>query len=166
MNHLRVISNPIHRAQSQPIQPIDFIKRWSLCHDLGQVTIHLERAAHVHCDDHEVSLHTLKTAQGYLLNKYISESISLSLGRTHDSILYDSLLFQNMRTSPFPMMAEAIAKEWGLSNHLKEVIFYITVYKNFYPLFPYMRPVFLKQALKHLRREISAKEQIISISTD
>jgi hypothetical protein len=126
----------------------------------------LERAAPIHCDDHEGRLHALKTAQGYLFNKHIAECINLSLGRTHDSILCDSPLLQKMRTSPFPMMAEAIAKEWGLSNHLKEVVFYITVYKNFYPLFPYMRPVFLMQALKHLQREISAKEQIISISTD
>lgn len=166
MNHLRVILNPKHRVQSQPIQPIDFIKRWSLCHDLSQVIIYLERAARVHCDDQEASLHALKVAQGYLFNKHISEYINLSLGRNHDSILYDSPLFQNMRTSPFPMMAEAIAKEWGLPKNLKEVIFYITVYKNFYPLFPYMRPVFLKQALKHLQREISVQEQLIYRSTD
>lgn len=164
MNHFKVISNPMRSPQIRKIQPIDFIERWSLCSDLSQVIIYLERSVHVvHRDE---SLHALKMAQWHLFNKHIAEYIQLSLGRTFDSILYDAPLFQKMRASPFPMMAEAIAKEWGLSTHLKEVIFYITVYKNFYPLFPYMRPVFLKQALKHLQREIRVKEPLSSTSTD
>lgn len=166
MNHFKIISNPICYPQSRHIRPIDFIEQWSLCPDLSQVIIYLERAIHVHRDNVEVSLHALKIAQGHLLNKHIAECMLLSLGRTYDSILYDAPLFQKMRASPFPMMAEAIAKEWGLSIHLKEVIFYITVYKNFYPLFPYMRPVFLKQALKHLQREIRAKGPLSSTTTD
>jgi len=166
MNPFKVISNPIHSPQNRPIQPRDFIEQWSLCRDLGQVIISLEHAAQALRDDPEASIHTLRLAWFHLYDKYLGECIKLSLGRNHDSALYDSPLFQRMRASPFPMMAEAIAKEWGLSSNLKEVIFYITVYKNFYPLFPYMRPIFLKQALKHLEREMSDKKQLISTSTD
>lgn len=166
MKQFKVISNPICYPQSRYIRPTDFIEQWSLCPDLSQAIIYLERAVHVHRDNVEASLNALKIAQGHLFNKYLAECIQLSLGRTFDSILYDAHLFQKMRTSPFPMMAEAISKEWGLSIHLKEVVFYITVYKNFYPHFPYMRPICLKQSLKHLQREISAKEQLIVTSID
>lgn len=166
MNHLTVISNPFYTTQNRSIEPIDFIERWSLCRDLRQVIIRLKHATQTLHDDPEASLDALRLAWFHLHDKYLDERIRLSSGRTQDSILYDSPLLQKMRTSPFPMMAEAIAKEWGLSSHLKEVIFYITVFKNFYPLFPYMRPAFLKQALKHLEKEMNDKKQLIAPTTD
>ena len=165
MNYLKIISNTSPSLQDRPINPLDFIERWSLCHDLGQVILCLESAACRHRNDTEASLDILRSARQHLYGKYINEHIKLSLRNKDDLISYGVPLFQEMRISPFPMMADAIAKEWSLSNHLKEVIFYITLYKNFYPLFPHMRPVFLKHALKHLEKEINAKKQFIFLTT-
>jgi hypothetical protein len=169
MKHLRLISNPTYplqaaqgqSTQGQSIQPVDFIWHWSLCYDLGQVIVYLAHSVQDHRDDAESCLYDLKMAQWHLFNRYLAESISLSVSDNHDSRILHAPLFQKMRTSPFPMMSEAVATEWGLSGHLKEVVFYITLYRNFYPLFPYMRPIFLKQALKHLKREIQSKESSV-----
>lgn len=151
MTHLRLILNKTHYVQKQSIQPADFIKRWSLCHDLACVVKYIARATH---DDFKPS--TIQMAEWHLLKKIIEEQDILSKKSAANSNTYDPPLIQSMRTSPFPMMARAIAKEWGLSLHLREVLFYITVFQNLYHRFPYMRTVLLKQALRHLRQEINA----------
>lgn len=164
MNHLTVISNPTHTPQNRSVQPIDFIQHWSLCRDLGEVIIRLERASHLLHEDADASSYVLLLARFHLFDKYLGECIGLSMRQKDVPTFRNAPLFQRMRTSPFPMMAESVAKEWGLSNHLKEVVFHITLYKNFYRQFPYMRPVFLKQALKHLDREMDAINQFITLT--
>ena len=163
MNHLRVISNPVHPSQSRPIQPMDFSEKWSLCYDLASVVEYAVRAAHA--DSIVNVFQDLKMAEWHLLKKIIEEQGRLSKNPFFDPLIYNSPLVQNMRTSPFPMMAEAIAREWGLPLDLKEVIFYITTFQNLYYRFPYMRAVLLKQAFKHLKREIDAAHEQLTHPT-
>jgi hypothetical protein len=59
-------------------------------------------------------------------------------------------------------MPAAIAKEWGLSPRLEEVIFYIGTFQKLFYLFPLTRVICLKQALTHLKAEIKAYEDVTS----
>lgn len=154
MTRLRLILNKSHYVQKHIIQPIDFIRRWSLCHDLACVVKYIARSAQV---DSQQS--TLEMAEWHLLKKIIEEQENLNKKVSRGISLYDPSLVQDMRDSPIPMMAKTVAKEWGLSFQLREVLFYITAFQNLYHRFPYMRTVLLKQALKNLRQEINAHDQ-------
>lgn len=161
MKHLRLILNKSHFVRKQSIQPSEFIKRWSLCHDLSCVVKYIARAAHSGSAQSD-----LEKAEWHLLKKIIDEQEILNKKLSTGSSLYDPSLVQDMRNSPFPMMARAIAKEWGLTFHLREALFYITTFQNLYHRFPYMRTVLLKQALKNLRQEINAHDSTVNTTTD
>lgn len=161
MKHLRLILNKSHFVQKQSIQPSDFIKRWSLCHDLSCVVKYIARAAHSGSTQSD-----LEKAEWHLLKKIIDEQEILNKKLSTGSSLYDPSLVQDMRNSPFPMMARAISKEWGLAFHLREALFYITTFQNLYYRFPYMRTVLLKQALKNLRQEINIQDNLTNSITD
>jgi hypothetical protein len=161
MKHLRLILNKSHYNQKRSIQPTEFIRRWSFCHDLACVVKYIARFA-----QSDSKLSELEIAEWHLLKKIIEEQENLNKKTSTGSSLYDPSLVQDMRHSPFRMMSREIAKEWSLTFHLKEVLFYITTFQNLYHHFPYMRTVLLKQALKNLRQEINAHDQSVNLTTD
>jgi hypothetical protein len=69
---------------------------------------------------------------------------------------------KDVRAQNFSFMPAAIAKEWGLSPRLEEVIFYIGTFQKLFYLFPLTRVICLKQALTHLKAEIKAYEDVTS----
>jgi hypothetical protein len=176
--------------KSQSIQPIDVIERWALCHHLGCVMKYLAR---VGCPNS--TLEQARLEQNYLrqaclddLQKaawHLIQEINDEQARTPQIRASrrrgDILSFQDIHTNgrctndtringaldqDFPYTTEAISKNWRLSPRLKEVIFYIAAFQKLFYRFPLTRGICLKQALKHLRAEITAYEYLINLTGD
>lgn len=137
----QMISNPPYYVQGRKIQPIDVIEGWSFCHHLGCVVKYVARLGRKSAGRQNPILEDLKKAEWYLMRE-IAEKSCLYMPRLRR----------------FPMMPEAIAKDWQLSSSLKEVIFYLTTYQRLFCRFPLTKTICLKQALTHLRVEIKNQE--------
>lgn len=156
MTHLRLMLNNTQCAQKHSIQPVDFIRRWSLCYDLSCVVKYIARAAQTSSALSELQMaewHILKR----LLEEYEKNSTKPNASYNH---VHHSPFIQRMRKNTFPMMPDVIAQEWGLPLHLRETLFCITAFEYVYHLLPTLRFVLLEQALKSLKEEMHARNPL------
>lgn len=135
-------------SKAQSIQPIDVTESWGLCHHLAYVVTYVARAAKdttiAHKTSYQARLRALKQGEWYLLREILKEhACSNPSGYPQRSIVGSN-----------PILPEAIAREWQLTPHLKETLFYIYTFQKLLCAFPQTRVVCLKQALTHLRAEI------------
>lgn len=156
MTHLRLILNNTQCAQKHFIQPVEFIRRWSLCYDLSCVVKYITHAAQTNS-----ALSDLQLAEWHILKKLLEEygKVSAKPNASYTHVRHSPFI-QRMRKNTFPMMPDIIAQEWRLSLHLRETLFCITAFEYVYHLLPNLRFALLEQALKSLKDEMHARNPL------
>lgn len=156
MTYSPLIPSIKYFVQRKAIQPSDFIKRWALSHDLACVVKDI--ACAVQSDS---GLSELQKAEWHILKRIGEEyrQVSTKPNASYAHVRHSPFI-QRMRKNTFPMMPDVIAQEWGLSWHLREVLFCITAFEYVYHLLPNLRFALLEQAHKSLKEEMHARNPL------
>jgi len=127
-------------SKGRTIQPINVIEDWSLCHHLACVVKYIARAGRK-----GPILEDLKKAEWYLTRELAR--YRKKFNKCHFALVEIA-----------PINPADVVKDWELSAHLSETLKAIKTAKN-----QSFKKRYLKNALQHLKAEISIYEERTSL---